>query len=181
MDLSKANKILIIGCSGGGKSTLSRCLAKKYNLPIIHLDVHFWKPNWQQTHTEEWRDKVQELVKQEKWIMEGTFSESFDLRFPLADAIIFLDMPRGLCLWRAITRIFKYNKSRPRGDMAPGCHEKIDMGFYKYIWTFKKKINPLIYSAIDQYNSHSKLMVLKSTSEVRSFYQDLQLCDPREF
>ena len=54
MDISEAKRIMIVGSSGSGKTTFSRNLHKKLNLPVIHLDKLFWKENWVQTPREEW-------------------------------------------------------------------------------------------------------------------------------
>ena len=39
-------RIIIIGCGGAGKSTLARKLGEVLDLPVVHLDQLFWKPNW---------------------------------------------------------------------------------------------------------------------------------------
>ncbi|MDP2124712.1 MAG: topology modulation protein, partial [Parvibaculum sp.] len=46
-------RILVIGCSGGGKSTLARALGEKLALPVVHLDVLFWKPGWVESSYDE--------------------------------------------------------------------------------------------------------------------------------
>jgi adenylate kinase family enzyme len=171
---ANVKKILVIGCSGGGKSTLTRALSEKLNLPPIHLDMHFWQPNWTETPADEWHKKISKLIKADKWVMDGTFSSSFNLRFPVADKIIFLNLPTILCLWRAITRVFKYSRKSSRPDMALGCHEKMDLDFYKYIWTFKRKINPQIEEAIIKHDCRSKVVELNSDSEVKNFLKSLQ-------
>lgn len=173
-DFSDVNRVLVIGCSGGGKSTLTRALSEKLNLTPIHLDVHFWLPGWQETPKDEWYKKVSELAKNQKWVMDGTFAGTFDLRFPVADRIIFLNLPAIVCLWRAITRVFKYSRKNSRPDMASGCHEKMDLEFYRYIWTFKRQVHPLIEDAIIKYDCRKKLIVLNSDSEVDKFLANIR-------
>ena len=51
-------KILIIGSGGAGKSTLALKLSEITEIPVIHLDSYFWKPNWVKTPTAEWRKIV---------------------------------------------------------------------------------------------------------------------------
>ena len=61
-------KIIVIGNNGSGKSVFSIKLGKKLNLPVIHLDSLFHKPEWKRPTNEEW-DKIQaDLVKGEGWI-----------------------------------------------------------------------------------------------------------------
>lgn len=39
-------KITILGCPESGKSTLAIILSKRFNIPVFHLDLYFWKPGW---------------------------------------------------------------------------------------------------------------------------------------
>lgn len=61
-------RILIIGCNASGKTTMSRKLAKKLNLPLIHLDKLYWRDNWTHT-TEEFDELLQEELKKDEWII----------------------------------------------------------------------------------------------------------------
>lgn len=58
-------KVLIIGSGGAGKSTLSQKLGAKLAIPVIHLDMHFWKPGWVEAERTEWRANVEAMCKQE--------------------------------------------------------------------------------------------------------------------
>lgn len=171
--MEKVNKILVLGCSGGGKSTLSNQLHKILDLPVLHLDIFYWKANWVETKTEDWRNIVKTLIKKDQWIMDGTFSSTFDLRFPEADLILVLKRPRLLCLYRAITRLLKYDKVKRRLDMAEGCEEKFDLDFYKYIWNFNKVHYPRIEKAISDFRCEDKVVVLETQHEMDLFLNKL--------
>jgi adenylate kinase family enzyme len=171
--LDGAKKILVLGCSGSGKSTLTRLISEKYSLPAVHLDIHFWKEGWVETPRADWLPIVEKLSQEDRWVMDGTFSESFDLRFPRADIIILVNMPRLLCLYRVITRKLKYSKTNRRIDMAEGCDETFDLNFYKYIWTFNQKVLPKIDEAIKRHQCESKLISLRSPKEVEIFISKL--------
>lgn len=162
------NRILTIGCSGGGKSTLARALGVKIGSSVIHLDVLFWKPGWVESSYEEFRPKVAAAVAGDRWIMDGNYSRTFDIRMPRADTIIWIDQPRRVCLWRAFRRTMgQFNKVR--ADLAPGCPEKIDLEFYRYIWNFRKKNEAATVEALATYAPDAKLFRLRSDREITTF------------
>ncbi|MDO8289999.1 MAG: AAA family ATPase [Parvibaculum sp.] len=161
-------RIAILGCSGGGKSTLTRALAKKLNLPVTHLDVLWWKPGWVESTLEEFRPRVAAAAAQESWIIDGNFSSTYDLRLPRADTIIWIDQPRRVCLRRALWRMAThFGTNRP--DLAPGCPEKFDMEFYRYIWNFKRDSEPNIVNGIAKFGSKAKLFRLRSDKDIEDF------------
>jgi len=93
-------KIMLIGSGGSGKSTLSKKIGEILNVPVYHLDQIFWKPGWGPTPEKEWDNLLRELVKKEKWIIDGNYSKTLDIRLKEADTVIFLDMPRYLTIYR---------------------------------------------------------------------------------
>ncbi len=68
---SPLRRILILGPSGSGKSTVCKRISRILGIPAVHLDIHYWKPNWVETPKEEWHDKVREMIASEKWVMDG--------------------------------------------------------------------------------------------------------------
>ena len=161
-------RICIIGCSGGGKSTLTRALAEKLNLPVTHLDVLFWKAGWVESSYEEFRPKISAVTATDRWIIDGNFSKTFDIRLPRADTIIWIDQPRILCLWRAFWRTTsQYGRNRP--DLAPGCPEKYDWEFYKFIWNFRRNNVEKIKQAVEQLAPHARFIRLQSDKEIAGF------------
>jgi adenylate kinase family enzyme len=164
------NRILVIGCSGGGKSTLARELELKLGSPIVHLDVLFWRPGWVESSYDEFRPKVEAAVAEDRWIMDGNYSRTFDIRMPRADTVIWVDQPRLLCIWRAFARTMRqFNKVR--ADLAPGCPEKIDLGFYRYIWNFRKKNEAATLEALARYAPTAELIRLRSDREIAVFLE----------
>lgn len=167
--LNNPKRILVIGCSGGGKSTITRELSKRFALPAVHLDTYFWQPGWVMTPKDRWQSVVADLAAQDEWVMDGTFDSSFNVRFPRADHIIWVRQSRCLCLWRAILRVFKYDRVRRRPDMAEGCEESFDLEFYRYIWNFERDVVPEIHRAIQLYKCEDKLSILLSDADIAAF------------
>lgn len=166
-------RIMIIGSGGAGKSTMARELGQKLNLPVFHLDVVNWRPNWEIVPREQQIEIQKELVKQEKWIIDGNYGGTMDIRLERADTIIFLDFPRTLCLYRAIKRRFQYrNKTRP--DMREGNKERFDLEFYKWIWNFPKIQRPKIMEILSGLSTDKKVVVLRSPKDMKHFLTQIK-------
>jgi hypothetical protein len=103
--LRTAQRILVIGCSGGGKTTLSRKLGQRLGLEHISMDRDFyWLPGWVKRAKAEERQMIAAAVANERWLMDGTGSSTFDLRMPRTDIVLWVRMPRLLCIWGAVSR-----------------------------------------------------------------------------
>ena len=164
-------KVIVIGSGGAGKSTFSRRLGEATGLPVIHLDAHFWRPNWDPTPKDEWKAKVEELVKGDSWIIDGNFGSTRELRMRAADTIIMLDFPRSVCLYRAIKRaIFYYGRKRP--DMGEGCTERIDLEFLQWIWNYPKQGKRRALEEFERQTSKN-LITLKDNRDIERFLAEL--------
>src|SRR5690348_338054 len=129
MEKQKTNtsrRIAIIGSSGAGKSTLAQVLSSILLIKVIHLDRYFWKPGWVERPQEERIRILEKLVQGSEWIIEGSYFSTSDIRLKEAETIIFLDMPRRLCVKRVIQRYMSYRKYRePRPDLPDECPDKL--------------------------------------------------------
>ncbi len=165
--IKKANRILVIGCSGGGKSTLSQKIAARFGLVYVSIDRDvLWLPGWVQREKAEQRAIILAKVQGERWIMDGTNPSTFDIRLPRADLVIWVRMPRLLCIWGAVTRWIKW-MGRTRPDMAPGCIEKVDWEFLRFIWTFEEKLTPKVLAGLAEHGPNVPFLQLKSRGEMR--------------
>ncbi|MBT2757474.1 DNA topology modulation protein [Mesobacillus foraminis] len=165
-------KIVLIGSGGSGKSTLARQLGEKLKINVLHLDSLFWKPGWVETSREEWIDTQQYLVKRETWIMDGNYGGTMDIRLNAADTIIFLDIPRIICVYRAFKRILQYrNKTRP--DMGEGCEERFNYEFFKWIWEYPKTKRPKILERLEELSKEKEVIILKTPKEVENFLEQM--------
>jgi adenylate kinase family enzyme len=161
-------RILIVGNSGGGKSTLARRLGEKLGLPVIHLDVLFWKPGWVESDRDDYRARVIQALAAPSWICDGNFTSTFGMRMALSDTIVWIDQPRWLCLFRAIWRAITY-RDGGRPDMAEGCREKIDFAFYHFIWTYDARVKPKLLAALAEHGVHARLAHLRSDRDIAAF------------
>lgn len=169
--LSSYSRIMVAGCCGAGKSSLSRQLTQSTNLPLIHLDQQYWQAGWVEPSTKEWRQKMKLLIAGKQWIMDGNYSGTWDLRLPRAELIIYLRYPLSILLYRAIKRIvINYGKVRP--DMAPGCPERFSFSFVFFIIKCyfhhsKKHLNMLA-----NLEDHQTLLVFYSPRALERWLQE---------
>ncbi len=163
----KYKRICIIGNCGSGKSTLAQQIALANNMPLIHIDKLYWRPNWVRVPKEDVRSSVENICAGETWVFDGNNKSTFNLRFNRADCVIFLDYNPFFCCFRAIKRALT-TTSRP--DMADGCQERINLPFYKYILGFRKNINPYIENLLNQYTGRFDLFRVHSPSELKKLY-----------
>ncbi|HEX6622566.1 MAG TPA: DNA topology modulation protein [Pyrinomonadaceae bacterium] len=161
-------KILVIGSGGAGKSTFARRLGARLRLEVIHLDAHHWRPNWVGTPNDEWQEVVEELLRRDTWVMDGNYSGTLDTRLAACDTVIFLDLPRAVCLWRVLKRVIMYRK-RKRPDMAEGCGERFDLEFLRWVWGYRRRSRPKVVGLLREHERAKRVVWLRTSAEVEVF------------
>ncbi len=166
-------KIAIIGNPGSGKSNLGLRLHKLLNIPLYHLDQYQWKPGWQKIDSGEFEKIHNQLCDKSEWIIEGCATRFFEYRIKQADVVIFLDMPRFLCLYRVFKRAFTHF-GYEYFSSAKGCPERYpDISFLRYIWNFSRKQRPIIKELMDTYGNQKQIFVVKNETELQSLIERL--------
>ena len=163
----------MLGSGGAGKSTAAREIASLLGLPLHHLDSLFWQSGWQPTPDREWEKLQQSLVQDESWVIDGNYSRTLALRLNRADGVLFLDLPREICLWRALARSLQ-SYGRVRADMAAGCPEHLDFEFFAWIWNFPRRSRGTLLAARAAAPASQVWVVPKSAGEVRRLLGQLR-------
>ncbi|HEY8238545.1 MAG TPA: hypothetical protein VIF63_03840 [Candidatus Limnocylindrales bacterium] len=157
----------MIGSGGAGKSTFARDLGARTGLPVIHLDGLFWGPNWQPMPKPEWIELERRLIADERWIMDGNYGSTQDLRFPRADTVVFLDLPRLVCIWSVVRRWSTYRR-HGRPDM-PQNHDKLELTFLRWIWTYPNEKRPEVLARLEKLPATTTVVRLRSRREIREY------------
>ncbi|MGA8724615.1 MAG: hypothetical protein WB565_06205 [Acidimicrobiales bacterium] len=164
---------MVTGLAGAGKSTFSRALSAKTGLPVIHLDIHFWKPGWVEPSENEWREKQRGLLASDDWIADGNYHATLDLRLERADTVVFLDTPWWVCAQRAFVRGIR---KRPVGfELPKGCEESAlrrlrDEWFVVMrIWRFRRSEPERELGILSRHENHVALYILRSKHAIRDF------------
>lgn len=166
-------RVVILGCSGSGKSTMARALGEKTGLPVIHGDRLFWHSGWVESTKEEIDHKLTAAAQQEQWIIDGNYMRTLPQRLERCDTILYLDLPRWACLLSVFKRFFT-SVGTVRPDMPEGCPEKIDWEFLRWIWNFNKTKRNKLYQLIEQYPEKT-VRIFQSRKQVKAFIKSLPL------
>lgn len=168
------NRISIVGGSGSGKSTLADILSKKLNLPAIHLDAINFNSNWTEIDKTERDNIISEKSSEEKWIIDGNYNKTLKERFDKADLIIWLDYSTFAQLKGFFKRFIKtFNKERPE---IPGCKERINFEFLKYVITYNKKKRYLIEDNLKSI-SNDKILIFKKQKDLNKWLKNYQIAE----
>jgi adenylate kinase family enzyme len=152
-------RVAVIGCPGAGKSTFALRLGALLALPVVHLDRLYWRPGWVRPDPAEWLEAQREALRGEAWIADGMYLGSLQLRLALADTVFFLDYPPAVCLARILRRAATRG---PRPDMAPGCRERLDPAFLRFVWRFPREHRPRVLERLRDLRPGASLIVLPS-------------------
>lgn len=161
-----ADKISIIGGSGSGKSTLANILSESMKIPVIHLDSINYKSNWIQVDKVE-RDKIiSEKSNEDKWIIDGNYNKTLKERLIKSDLIIWLDYSSYTQIKGVVKRIAQnYNKERSE---IPGCKERINLKFIKYVATYNKVKRPEMLEILKDI-PEDKLLIFKKQKDLNNW------------
>ena len=166
------SKIIIIGCPGSGKSTLTFKIQDILNYPVMHLDKVYHIDNDTRISTEELIQKVDEFANSnDNWIIDGNYISTMEQRIILADTIVLLDLDSNICVENALAR----SKKERQADMAAGFDvSKISQDFLDYIAKFKESTLPRIMNLFEKYKDSKNLIILKSYKEIDEYVNQLK-------
>lgn len=162
-------RVLVIGSGGAGKSTLSRRLGEALQLPVLHLDAHYWQPGWVEPSREDWSRLLLVLTAADAWVMDGNYSGTLPQRLAACDTVVFLDLSRWRCLWRVARRAWRYRGQR-RPDMAEGCPERLEWAFLKWVFDYPTRTRPTLELMLAQAeNAGKRVLRLRTPRAVEAF------------
>lgn len=156
-------KILVIGCPGAGKSTFAQKLRESLQLPLYYLDMIWHKPDRTTCSREEFDRRLQKILQEDRWIIDGNYLRTLEVRLQKADTVFFLDYPSEVCLAGAKERIGK-----KREDL-PWVETEFDEEFRQWILDFSRDQLPVIYRLLKQYEAGKKIFVFRSREEAERY------------
>lgn len=165
---------MIVGCAGSGKSTLARQLSSITGSRVVYLDHFYWAPGWVLRDIKEVHALIAKGLQQDGWICDGNNSSSFALRVPKADMLIWMDLPRSTCIWRVLKRITEH-RGKQRPDLPPGCVDRFNWDFLKWVWNFHKNSRPKLEKLYQETEGKLERVHLKTQAEVDEFVTEFKM------
>jgi ATPase family protein associated with various cellular activities (AAA) len=102
--LAGCDRILILGRTGSGKTTLAREVAAALDVPHVELDSLYFGPDFSTAPLDLLRERTTAAIAGERWVTDGNKRAVRDLVWPRADTIIWLDYPFYVSFWRLAKR-----------------------------------------------------------------------------
>ncbi len=162
-------KIIIIGSPGSGKSTFARKLRDITNLPLYYLDMLWHKKDRTNISREEFDEKLEKILKKDKWIIDGNYQRTIEMRLKECDTVFLMDYPLEVCLSGAEERVGK-----KREDL-PWIEEKVDEEFKQIIVDFSKNKLPQIYKLLEKYQQNKNIVIFKSREEADNYIKKMTI------
>jgi len=161
-------KIIVIGCPGAGKSTFSRKFSKLTHIPLYYLDMLWHKKDKTNYTREEFDLKLNDILNKDRWIIDGNYLRTLELRIKECDTVFLLDYPLDVCLFGVRSRIGK-----EREDM-PWIEEEFDEEFKQWIIDFSKDQLPQIYNLIKKYQNNKEIHIFYSRKQAQQYLENFK-------
>ena len=155
-------KVIVIGCPGSGKSTVSRALHNKTGIPLYHLDMMYWNADKTTVEKSVFLERLSVVLEKDEWIIDGNYGSTMELRMAACDTVIFLDYPLDVCLDG-----IKERRGKPRSDM-PWIETEEDAEFIKFIKSYNEQQKPKVLELLGKYGDKN-IIILESREQANAF------------
>lgn len=133
-------RIVVVGNTGSGKTTMARTLAAGLSLAHVEVDALHWEPGWVMAEPATFRERVDAATAGERWVADGNYSAVRDLLWGRADTLVWLDYPLSLILWRLLRRTL--HRTLSHEELWNGNQERFFAQFFTrdslFLWALKK-------------------------------------------
>lgn len=168
-------KIVIVGNSGSGKTSLGRYLSAKLDIECFDLDEFYWLPHWEKRNEDEFVLLVKKATSNDTWIICGNQSKYRSIFWPKADLIIWLDLPLSVLIWRVFKRgICQWvSKETICNGNKQTFSQLYFLLFHWVIKTYPKRKKD--YATASKEPMKAKWVHLTSSKEVRNFSKNIKM------
>jgi adenylate kinase family enzyme len=187
-------RVAIVGCGGSGKSYVARELGRLLDLPVTHMDAVYFDDRWNPLPMERFEAVQRQLVAGPRWVIDGNYNSTVQVRLEAADTVVFMDLPTHACLWGILSRQLRHG-GRPSGsslgdkwsiwqlftqrrltawaDGQNGVYNRITGEVLRYVLGYRRRMRPRVLAKIDQHASGARVIMLTSRRQTRRFLRQV--------
>lgn len=178
------NRIVVVGSSGSGKTTIARRLSDVLDLPLLELDSVAHREGFADEPRPWFGPEVSDFVNQERWVVDGNYTSwgTSDLVWPRADTIVWPDLPRHIVMWRVTRRTLRRVVTREKlwGGVKEPFSNLYSRDPYKnlmvWTWTRYRHVTEKFETAASEGSwDHATVHRLRSQPEIDQFLSELNL------
>ena len=176
--LASAPRVVVVGCTGSGKTTFARGIARLLDVPHVELDSLNWEPNWTAAETDVFRQRAREALAGDAWVVEGNYSAVRDLVWPRAAMLVWLNLPFRVVWWRLLWRTLR--RAVKKEELWNGNREIFTTQFLSrdslFVWQVRSygRLLRTIPEALEQpEHAHLEVVTLRSAGVVREWLAGL--------
>lgn len=165
----------------GGKTTLSKALAKRFGLEFIEQDAIKHQANWVElSHDEHRRVSLERFGNAlDGWVSDGNYSAIREMVFEHAETVIVLALPWRLMFWRTFKRTLM--RGLTRRELWNGNRENLWLNFFSRnsvlydLWKRRERFRTFEESTRAEAPEHLRVIILRSARDLDDFYAKYEL------
>ena len=169
-------RIVVVGSTGSGKTTLASQLAARLGIPHVELDALYWEPNWTEADGEVFQERVRWALTGDAWVADGNYGSvgAREIAWGRAKTIVWLDYALPLIMrrltWRTLRRVFR------REELWNGNRERFRVQFFSrdslFLWvlrTYRRRRREYPVLLADEQFAHLEVVRLRSPRATREW------------
>jgi len=177
--LPAAQRIVVVGTSGCGKTVFARLLAQSLRCPCVELDELYWGPQWTPKPDAEFRRLVEAAARAPQWVADGNYGRVRDILWPRATTIVWLNYSFQRVMLRALRRTL--GRLITREPLWHGNKESVRLSFFSrksiMLWvinTFHRRRNELAGLRASGKYPHLSWIELRWPSDAEPYLRSIQ-------
>ena len=111
-----------------------------------------------------------EFVAAPRWVIDGNYNSTVQVRLEAADTVVFMDLPTRVCLWGILSRQLRHGRGQ---NEQTGVYNRITGDVLRYVVGYRWKMRPRVLAKIHRHASGAALIMLTSRRQTRHFLRQV--------
>lgn len=170
--LRAADRLVLVGTSGAGKTTMAKRIAQALDMSHIEFDGIRHGPNWEETPDDLFKEILSRRLQGDRWVADGNYSFARDVVWPRATTVVWLDYPIRVVMWRLFWRTMR--RGVLRQELWNGNRERLWWHFFSrqslFLWAMRthwRRRRTIPAALADPEHAHLDLVHLRSPKDAR--------------